>query len=361
MSFDARPRAVADESPEPLADGRRSDPARRARVLSWMTVCGVVLAVVAMLDPTTVRPEWLFVFLGVIAVCGAVAVASRIWGRRWADAHLLAVVVLIDALVLLSVAANQDRTAALLNVVLLLPPTLYVAVFLPRRFVRVQETVVALSCGALMALIADSPVQWMSLTGLPVLSFVTAAETVLLLRSDLAEVLRSLARLSVTDPLTGVLNRRGLSPDVIARATRRSRHCSVLLLDIDHFKVINDLFGHQAGDRALEAVGRGLLQQTRHDDLVVRLGGEEFAIVTAADADEALVLAERLRERAAEWIGQWSGTVSIGIATAPERGPDQVSADDLDALLDRADRCLYRAKRSGRNRVVSDRADDQSA
>ena len=357
MAFDARPRALASDPRDGTARERRGDPGRRARVLSWMTVGGVVLGIVASLDPTTVRADWWVVFLGLIVASGVIAVASRMWGARWNDRQLLGVVLLLDVLVITSIVANQDRSGALLNVVMLLPPTLYVAVFLPRRLIRVQEAVVVLACGGAMALVAADPVQWLSLTGLPVLSFVAAAETVLVLRSDLAEVLRSLARLSVTDPLTGVLNRRGLSPEVIARATRRSAHCSVLLLDIDHFKVINDLFGHQAGDRALEAVGRGLLQETRNDDLVVRLGGEEFAVVTAADADEAQVLAERLRERAGTWIAQWSGTVSIGCATSAVGGPGPAGADDLDELLDRADRCLYRAKRAGRNRVVSDRAD----
>ncbi|TKV57660.1 GGDEF domain-containing protein [Nakamurella flava] len=358
MAFDARSRAVASEPSGQIADERRSDPGRRARVLSWMTLGGVVLGVVAALDPTTVRPGWLFAFAGVIVASGLVAVASRLWGARWSDPQTFGVVLLLDVLVMVSIAANQDRTGALLNVVMLLPPTLFTAVFLARPLVRGQEAVVAVACGAVMGLVADSPVQWLSLTGLPVLSFVAAAETVLVLRGDLSEVLRSLARLSVTDPLTGVLNRRGLSPEVFDRATRTARYRSVVLLDIDHFKVINDLFGHQAGDRALEAIGRGLLQETRQDDLVVRLGGEEFAVVTAADADETRILAERLRERAVEWIAPWSGTVSIGTATETVRTPGTAAPhDSLQVLLDRADRCLYQAKRAGRNRVVADRGD----
>lgn len=356
MAFDARSR-LAGAAPEMFAD-RRTEPGRRARVLTWMTLGGVALGAIAALDASTVRSDWQGVYFGLLLVGLVLAAASWMWGRRWSDVQLLGVVVVLDAVLVVTILANQDRTGALLNIVLLLPATLFAAVFLPRRFVRIQETVVALACGAIMAGIADSPIQWVSLTGLPVLSFVIAAETVLVLRNDLSEVLRSLARLSVTDPLTGVLNRRGLSPEVFSRATRRSRYCSVLLLDIDHFKVINDLFGHQAGDRALEAVGRGLLQETRHDDLVVRLGGEEFAVITAADAAEARVLAERLRERAGDWIAQWSGTVSIGTATAPTGTAGSADADDLEVLLDRADRCLYQAKRSGRNRVVCDQDAD---
>lgn len=355
MTFEARSRTPVDgPAPAPAATSR-TDPGRPAQVLAWMTLGGVLLGVIAALDPTTVRPDWLVVFCSLIIGGLLVAAASWRWGRSWNDAHLLSVLLLLDCLVMVSIAANQSRSGALLNVVLLLPPTLFAAVFLPRSAVRAQESVVAAACGVVMALVADNPVQWVSLTGLPVLAFVAAAETVLVLRNDLSEALRSLARLSVTDPLTGVLNRRGLSPEIVARATRRSRFCSVLLLDIDHFKVVNDLFGHQAGDRALEAVGRGLLQETRDDDLVVRLGGEEFAVVTATDADEARALAERLRVRAGEWLAEWSGTVSLGTATAEVTGGDTAGPQGLQILLDRADRHLYQAKRTGRNRVVSDR------
>jgi len=124
------------------------------------------------------------------------------------------------------------------------------------------------------------------------------------------------------------------------------------MLDIDNFKTINDRHGHVAGDEVLRAVGSGLLRETRNDDLVARLGGEEFVVVSRIPPGEAAAMAERVRERAGDWMAPWSGTLSVGGVTVELTGPGDLTADLLTTMLDGADRCLYRAKRSGRNRVV---------
>ncbi|MBI2395285.1 MAG: GGDEF domain-containing protein [Deltaproteobacteria bacterium] len=177
-------------------------------------------------------------------------------------------------------------------------------------------------------------------------------------------------RLAMTDPLTGAYNRRTLfelGGKEVARARRTGSSVSVVILDIDHFKRINDTHGHQTGDAVLEgfvAIVRGCLRRT---DLLARYGGEEFCVVLPGESkDGARVLAERIRAAVeAGAIGVEGRTVrvtsSAGIASladvadlADASGGDGRAAPDsgLSAIVGRADEALYEAKRSGRNRVV---------
>jgi two-component system cell cycle response regulator len=162
--------------------------------------------------------------------------------------------------------------------------------------------------------------------------------------------------LSTRDSLTAAGNRRCLFEKLaseISRARREKRALSVLLLDVDHFKVINDTFGHLAGDRVLCAMSVACSEALRAGDLFARYGGEEFAVVAReADLAEAIVLAERLRGVTRELPvevggGPISFTVSIGVASLSECPPD---ADAL-ALVARADERLYAAKAAGRDAV----------
>jgi diguanylate cyclase (GGDEF)-like protein len=156
-----------------------------------------------------------------------------------------------------------------------------------------------------------------------------------------------------TDGLTGVLNRRAWrerADDAIAVARRYGEPLAVLMLDIDHFKRINDADGHAAGDRALEAVGRTLQQCARRGDLVGRYGGEEFCLLLLrADADAAAEVDGRLREvlrACGRDVGVPALTFSSGLAVL--RAADA----GLDDLMRRADRALYAAKEAGRDRLV---------
>lgn len=154
------------------------------------------------------------------------------------------------------------------------------------------------------------------------------------------------------DPLTGLFNRRGFSElagRMIDREARAGRGVSVLIFDIDHFKSVNDRFGHPAGDEILKLFGSVLVHTLRITDIVGRIGGEEFAAVLPCAIDEATIAAERVRiafESAGVQIDQvpLDTTVSIGVAGG-------AGATDLAALLATADTALYRAKRGGRNRV----------
>lgn len=170
---------------------------------------------------------------------------------------------------------------------------------------------------------------------------------------------RALAEQATTDPLTRLKNRRAFFENGakhLAVVRRYGTDFSIIVADLDYFKRINDGFGHQAGDEALIAVARILLQMTRAEDTVARVGGEEFALLLP-DTNRlgAAVLAERIRSavegerfRFAEQVVQL--TLSIGVASyAAER------ADTVDQLLNIADQRLYLAKRHGRNRIcVSD-------
>lgn len=159
--------------------------------------------------------------------------------------------------------------------------------------------------------------------------------------------------LATHDDLTGVLNRRALATRIDqahARWQTQRQPYALLLMDVDHFKRINDALGHQAGDRALARVAATLQQGLRASDTLGRYGGEEFmALVTGADAELALSLAEQLCQRLAQQADDDQApacTVSIGVAVVGAGDPQS------DSVLARADAALYQAKAAGRNRVV---------
>jgi diguanylate cyclase (GGDEF)-like protein len=158
---------------------------------------------------------------------------------------------------------------------------------------------------------------------------------------------------SVIDPLTGLLNRRSLVQrfDEVrqqAAVLGTTVPLSVIMIDVDHFKVVNDTHGHAAGDAVLRDVAYELRKVLRRFDAVFRIGGEEFVVlVPDATSAAATALAERLREAVASRApGGIEVTISLGVVA------DVVGTADLDALLEGADRALYEAKARGRNRVV---------
>ena len=190
------------------------------------------------------------------------------------------------------------------------------------------------------------------------------ADTLALVESVSEQIAVALANLalrqrlrqqSIRDGLTGAFNRRYLDECLereISRARRRGQPLGVLMLDVDHFKRLNDTYGHEAGDAVLRDVGQALLQSVRTEDVVCRYGGEEFAILLPEiDAAMLMVRADAilatLRGMHTRFGGHDVGpvTASVGIATYPEHG---LSGADL---IRRADAALYEAKRAGRDRV----------
>jgi diguanylate cyclase (GGDEF)-like protein len=155
-----------------------------------------------------------------------------------------------------------------------------------------------------------------------------------------------------TDPLTGMFNRRGFAEAtsrVIEREANAGRPVTVMILDIDHFKSINDRFGHPAGDEILQLFAAIVVNTLRITDISGRIGGEEFAALLPCSLEEAVFAAERVREAfESSGIvvedGSVDTTVSIGVAGGP-------AGTELEVLLAAADTALYQAKRGGRNRV----------
>ena len=184
--------------------------------------------------------------------------------------------------------------------------------------------------------------------------------TAVLLAWGLARTLtrlhRRVAEQAVTDPLTGLCNRRQMAEVLdreVTRAGRFGHPISLVILDIDDFKQINDREGHLQGDIVLERVAQVLREGTRSIDVAARYGGDELAVILVeTDREGALILGERLADRMrATEISQREGkgsigvTISLGVATIPD------SAEDVESLVDAADHALLRAKRAGKNQI----------
>jgi diguanylate cyclase (GGDEF)-like protein len=160
---------------------------------------------------------------------------------------------------------------------------------------------------------------------------------------------------AITDPLTGLGNRRYLAEVLereVARAVRFGHEVSLIILDVDDFKEINDRLGHLQGDLVLESVGEVVRETTREIDVAARYGGDELALVLFETGREgAKALGERLAQRMRETEvpkrdgGSMGVTISVGVATLPD------AAGDMESLVDAADRALLRAKRAGKNKL----------
>lgn len=185
------------------------------------------------------------------------------------------------------------------------------------------------------------------------------------LQDELRRSNRLLLELSQTDPLTRLCNRRSLTEildNEIKRCQRKLEPCSLIMADIDHFKTVNDNFGHQAGDEVLIAVANLLNKQLRPYDLAARYGGEEFCLVLPeTNLDQANEVAERIRKKVENctFDGELAGlqlTISLGVTTL-----SPVAEVSQDELIRVADEALYTAKSKGRNRVeICDSPEQQS-
>lgn len=219
---------------------------------------------------------------------------------------------------------------------------------------------------AISVISAKSLLNWTGYSDFPLISWVPAVVMVpLILAPVLVSVLvgmahelddakAALAKMALTDPLTGVANRRAFMDQAeieVARHHRLSAPFAVLMLDIDHFKSVNDNLGHSVGDQVLCAIAAVGGVTLRAGDLFARYGGEEFiALLPATDHRDATLVAENLRAKVAgldlALLGLQQGTTtSIGVAIFPTH------ASTLQGLFDEADRQLYLAKHAGRNCV----------
>jgi diguanylate cyclase (GGDEF)-like protein len=168
-----------------------------------------------------------------------------------------------------------------------------------------------------------------------------------------AALMQQIRKMADTDALTGLANRRKFERSLaqeIARAQRHGETVTLMMMDIDHFKKLNDAHGHQVGDDVLRAAGVTLSERSRPFDIAARYGGEEFAVILpSCTSKESLVVAERFRSALKEMPSSMTITASAGVATFPTH------AATADALLKAADEALYESKRMGRDRVSRSR------
>ena len=221
--------------------------------------------------------------------------------------------------------------------------------FFPRKVAMAHLALVAICLTAVLLLTPNTPDP--ALLWLMAMGTLTVAGTLIRLLSERTQQLvDQLGEAARTDPLTGLLNRRGLTEQAdieFSRARRNAASLAMLVCDLDHFKAVNDKQGHQAGDEVLIRVANLLRVSKRAIDAAARLGGEEFALLLPdTDEDEAMVVAERIR-RSMQIIFEdepSSVTLSIGVAAYPHNG---ATAPEL---LRAADDALYAAKLGGRDR-----------
>ncbi|ACU75062.1 diguanylate cyclase [Catenulispora acidiphila DSM 44928] len=284
-------------------------------------------------------------------VTGAVAAA---WGlvyilmpRPAPDAVLRATPAIAALLITFTLAFNHSN--AVDGMLLLSWPLLFAAYLLPRRTAYWTLGIVA-ACLTVIFVAGTGPgrfAAWIETTTSMALTLVV----ILRVREQADRLKQALAEQASTDPLTGLSNRRAFDEALEREAARQRRTrapLSLLAVDVDHFKKINDTWGHAAGDDTLAALGDLLPRLVRADDTVSRVGGEEFGVLLPdCPAPQARARADALRAEVWAASRGWSHpvTVSVGVATVPD------SADALQDLVVAADMALYAAKESGRDRV----------
>jgi diguanylate cyclase (GGDEF)-like protein len=292
---------------------------------------------------------------GILAVVGAsfLAAAAIFLFRRelpeWAfDVAAAYGTLLISASIYFTGSTNTPGAVYYLWVIL------GAAYFLERRRVAIQLAFVAVAYAVALTLKGWEPgmIQaWIVSVG----TLAIAAGLLVHTRERVASLVATLNEAAETDPLTELLNRRGFGKRLeleLERSRRYGTEFSLISGDLDNFKQVNDNYGHQVGDEVLVEVAELLRRYARRTDAVARVGGEEFALVVAGTGPDALVAAERLRERVGAALApRYPGlTISFGIATYPHDG------QSAERLLRSADEALYAAKALGRDRaVVNDR------
>ena len=250
---------------------------------------------------------------------------------------------------LICIPTSVDDSPAPLGPLLLTWPVTFSAAVLSARTAWVTMGVAAAAFAFLAAFSrgSDGVVLWIEVAA----SLTVVCWMVVRLQRQSLRLREALTNLARTDPLTGLLNRRGFDEVLVRECSRRTRGgapMAVLLVDIDHFKRVNDRWGHQAGDSTLHDLGALLASRFRTMDTVGRIGGEEFAVlIPDCAATLALETAQRLCDNVREETRAWAHpiTVSVGIATSSG------SLATPSQLLAAADAALYAAKAAGRDRV----------
>ena len=285
--------------------------------------------------------------LAVCAVVYAVVAAALVLWRRPPRAVLHAI---CPAGTLAATAAVAFAEPIGLTPSFYLWPMLVAAYFLDRREVVANLALATAACAVALTLWVDPGLRVAMFVAVLAIVGVASAVIVTLREQVLALVLR-LRTLASYDSLTGALNRGAFEQRLdaeLARARRSSTSLSLVIFDVDHFKRLNDSYGHAAGDAALRAIGDIVGSTMRRSDVFGRLGGEEFGMLLPdTGIAGAATVADKLRRRlAAPTDGRRQLTVSVGVAEVHS------GASTARAMFDDADRALYAAKRAGRDRVM---------
>jgi diguanylate cyclase (GGDEF)-like protein len=326
------------------------------QVAATLFLIGSAMTVLAILLPHSPKAD----LGGFWAMAGGTGLAALLlfrYARRLSLRSYECCMLLASLTVTLSLYFNGERHGgpSAGNQVLYVWIALYSGYFFSRAVMTAQLGAIAGLYGGVLVVIDPGSValtRWLITVGM-----VSAAAVIVhALKRHNDDLLRRLARAARTDSLTGLVNRQAFDERLeidLARRRRTERPMALVIADIDHFKEINDRFGHAVGDAALRIVGETARQAARGTDTVARIGGDEFAaILPDTDAEGAFLFAERLREAilTSREIDEALLTMSFGIADS--------EADGLtpDALCRSADEALYEAKKLGRNQTVAARA-----
>ncbi|WP_448619965.1 diguanylate cyclase domain-containing protein [Geodermatophilus sp. URMC 65] len=319
------------------------------------SVAGLIGTVNLFVDGTLHQGATRITYTVAMAAClvAAAALAVRQRAGRWQTLGLVVLTEVVYVIVVLSVSVPAQATP-----LMLLFPSFIAAWFLGPWMLGATMLATVAACTVALGHTYDGALSIAVQVVISAGVLNTAAFGVYVLRRRVQRLLETTQALSHQDPLTGLANRRFLveqAPRVWRQARREGSRVAAMVLDLDHFKQLNDAHGHAAGDAVLRTVASSLAATVRPTDVLARTGGEEMIVLgLVSDPAEAHRLAERLRAavRTSRTDDGHSVTASIGIALArPVDGED--AADAMWRLVDRADGAMYEAKQAGRDRVAA--------
>ena len=318
----------------------------------------VVADIARLLSPETFGHRgWYAAFVALYVVRVGVLVATVV-APRVTVRHFVTIAMLLTAGLLVNAAGLGDLGAARTGVTVIVALCALVSLYAPLRELVGFLAVAAAGVIVVVVIVssAPSPVFAVTQSVYAVLSCVVPAGLLFVLRVRLGRATTAAREQSRVDPLTGALNRRGLEErlvEVTARAWREGVAIWLLIVDLDHFKRVNDELGHLVGDEVLVLASSGVREAIRSGDVLARAGGEEFIVVATGDVDRgAGEYADRVRLAVAEAASRYRVTASVGAAVTDPPPQGALTRDWVDAAIGRADVALYEAKEGGRDRVV---------
>ena len=340
--------------PDPPPAGRFGDPRLAAWCLAALLAAGAALGSMNLLIDGVLREgaaRWVYAAtMALLVVLGAALAVRQHVGPR-----VTAVLVVTGDVVYMVIALTTTDPLLYAPPLMMLFASFAAAWFLGPRMLALHMALVVVACASAL---------WHSYPDLPALAVQVIVNSVVLdlvtlgvflLRRRVERLLAATQALSSTDPLTGLANRRSLvaqAPRIWRQARRDGQRVAALMLDLDHFKRLNDDHGHAVGDAVLREVAAALAATVRPADVLARTGGEELVVLALVnDPTEARQFGERLRLAVAGSCATYDVTASIGVALVGPGPADDVT-DALWRLIDRADAAMYEAKRTGRDRVI---------